>query len=87
MRSGLIEAGDNVGTGVQLDVDDTDIVLGSPVDRILQWEFAAYVDAYAVWAYAVWAYAVWAYAVWAYAVWADAGWLDCGHGCSRAELY
>ena len=41
----LIEARDDIGASIKLNVDDADVVLRGPVDRVLQREFAADVDA------------------------------------------
>jgi hypothetical protein len=45
MCPGRVEAGDDIGASIQLNVDDADVMLRRPVDRVLQREFAADVDA------------------------------------------
>ena len=47
--SRLVEAGHEVGTGVELDVDDADVVGGGPGYGVFEREFAADVDADAGW--------------------------------------
>src|ERR1700744_226094 len=48
MRSGLIDAGHDVGAGVELYVDDADPILGSPANRIFEAQVATDVDADAI---------------------------------------
>src|SRR4051812_3188011 len=45
LGAGLVEAGDDVGAGVELDVDDADTMGPRPGDRVLQWQFAPDIDA------------------------------------------
>ncbi len=45
MRPRLVESGDEIGVSIKLHVYDADVVLRGPVDRLLQREFAADVDA------------------------------------------